>query len=108
VGLSWQDLWNGPDKGLILCWERGRHLASTSPELSTKALSGELPVLGWKGGIARKLKKTEKFGSLKYLAQWQGLRGDDLSISLSKETILTCSRTGTIVTFTSDIKKYQN
>ena len=65
-------------------------------------------MLGWKGGVSRSLKKNEKFGSLKYLAQWQGLRGEDLDIDLGEERSLTCSRTKMRVTFTPDRAKYFN
>jgi hypothetical protein len=34
-------------------------------------------------GVSRSLKKLEKYGSLKYLAQWQGLRGEDLDVDLA-------------------------
>jgi hypothetical protein len=71
-------------------------------------LAGELPVLGWKGGVSRSLKKLEKYGSLKYLAQWQGLRGEDLDVDLGQERALTCSRTKMVVTFTPDRSKYFN
>ncbi len=65
-------------------------------------------MLGWKGGVDRTLKKQEKFGALNYLAQWQGLRGEDLSIDTSQEYTLTCSRTGMVVIFTPDRAKYLN
>ncbi|MNL83306.1 hypothetical protein D3C87_2109190 [compost metagenome] len=65
-------------------------------------------MLGWKGGVSRNLKKLEKYGSLKYLAQWQGLRGEDLDVDLGEERALTCSRTNMVVTFTPDRSKYFN
>ncbi|SDT49312.1 hypothetical protein [Pseudomonas prosekii] len=58
--------------------------------------------------VSRSLKKLEKYGSLKYLAQWQGLRGEDLDIDLTVEKALTCSRTKMVVTFTPDRTKYFN
>ena len=63
--------------------------------------------------LANKLEEStpeelEKYGSLKYLAQWQGLRGEDLNIDLSEERSLTCSRTKMVVTFTPDRTKYFN
>ncbi|WP_458129621.1 hypothetical protein [Pseudomonas sp. Z2-11] len=108
TGLSREELWDGPDKGLIKCWEVGRDRAQRFPELAQRCLAGELPVLGWKGGVSRSLKKTAKFGCLKYLAQWQGLRGEDLDIDLAQERTLTCSNTNMIVTFTPDRAKYVN
>jgi len=62
--------------------------------------------LGWKGGVDKKTKKGEKYGTLKYLAQWQGLRGEDLNIDLSDEPELICSRTGVKVIYTADFDKY--
>ena len=103
--LSWEDKWKGPDKGLITCWEIGRSKRSTNPDLAKKAEMHELPPLGWKGGVEKKLTIT-KYGSLNYLAQWQGLRGEDLSINLAKDQELECSRTGMKVIFTAENAKY--
>lgn len=106
--LSWRDTWEGEDNGLIKCWEVGRELATKRPELVQACLNDELPALGWKGGVSRSLKKLEKFGSLSYLAQWQGLRGENLDIDPAQEIVKTCSRTHMIVTFTPDKTKYIN
>lgn len=106
--LSYEEAWEGPDKGLIKCWEIGRSRAEKTPALSEQCLRGELPALGWKGGVSRTLVKLEKFGTLNYLAQWQGLRGEDLDIDTTQETTLTCTKTGMIVTFTPDQSKYIN
>jgi DNA helicase-2/ATP-dependent DNA helicase PcrA len=65
-------------------------------------------MLNWKGGVSRVTKKKQKFGSLRYLAQWQGIRGDDLDITLNAEFSLTCNATGIVVTFTSDWTKLAN
>lgn len=107
-GLSWAERWEGPDKGLITCWEVGRELSEKDPELAARAKKGELPPAGWKGGVEKTTKQKEKYGTLFYLAQWQGLRGDDLDIDLSKDTELICSRTGMKVIFTGDVEKYAN
>jgi len=107
-GLSWDERWNGDDKGLITCWEVGRGLREKEPELARRVENGELPALGWKGGVERKTKQNEKYGTLYYLAQWQGLRGEDLDIDLSQEPELVCSKTGIKVIYTGDIKKYGN
>lgn len=104
-GLSWDDLWKGADEGLIACWERGREKAIEDTELANCAQRGELPVLAWKGGVEKKI-KTKKYGTLKYLAQWQGLRGEDLNIHLNKEVEIVCSKTRMLVVFTADAKKY--
>jgi hypothetical protein len=81
-------------------------LASREPEIAEKAKMGELPVLGWKGGVEKKPKNSsKKFGSMFYLAQWQGLRGEDLDIDKSVEKTVVCVRTDVAVTFTSDSSK---
>lgn len=108
TGLSWEQTWLGPDKGLIKCWEVGRQNALENPELAAKCLAGELPVIGWKGGVSRTLNKLTRYGALNYLAEWQGLRGEDLDIDLGQERTLVCTRTGMIVTFTPDLTKLAN
>lgn len=103
--LSREEAWLQEDKGLIHCWEIGRRRAIAEEELASKCLLGELPPLGWKGGVAKRLKKLEKHGSYRYLAEWQGLRGEDLHLDLSQEQSLVCSRTGMTVIFTTDLSK---
>ena len=103
---SYDERWNGDDKGLITCWEVGRKKRESEPSLVEKVENNELPVLGWKGGVDKTLQKKEKFGSLNYLAQWQGLRGEDLNISLSEELAMQCSKTGMMITYTPDLSKY--
>lgn len=104
-GLRRSEVWEAPDSGLIVAWETGRKLAVQQPELAEKALNGELPPLNWKGGVAKKLVKREKFGSLRYLAQWQGLRGENLSIDLDAEVTRICTKTEMVIIFTPDIRK---
>jgi hypothetical protein len=106
--LSWDERWRGEDKGLITCWETGRELRNKGSDLAIKAENGELPVLGWKGGVERKIIKGEKYGTLNYLAEWQGLRGEDLNIDLTKEIQMVCSKTGMHIIYTPDQKKYEN
>lgn len=108
ANLTWHEAWEGQDKGLIKCWEVGRELATKNPDLAEQCARGALPVLHWKGGSNRTLKKREKCGGLFYLAQWQGLRGEDLDIDPDQERTITCSQTGMIVTFTPDHSKYAN
>lgn len=108
INLTWYDKWRGPDKGLITCWEVGRNLRKENPELAEKALNGELPILGWKGGVDKKTKKKEKFGTHNYLAEWQGLRNEDLDIHLTLVYELICKRTGVKVYFISDVNRYLN
>lgn len=105
LNLDWRSVWQGADSGLIKSWEIGRKLATQKPELAESSKANELPPLNWKGGVNKQLKKREKFGSLHYLAQWQGLRGEDLDIDMDTEVALTCSKTGMVVTFTSDSRK---
>lgn len=104
-GLDWKQTWQAPDRGLIKCWEIGRSIAQQDPDLAKRCRSGALPPLNWKGGVSRALKKKEKFGALQYLAQWQGLRGEDLSVDLETEHTIVCTITGMIVTFTPDVTK---
>jgi hypothetical protein len=103
---SWEDQWTGPDKGLVTAWEAGRTLAEKEPEISQRAKNGELPAANWKGGIGKRIKKKGMYGSKKYLAEWQGLRGENLDIDLAEEVTLRCSRTGMTVIFTDMIYKY--
>lgn len=108
IGLTHDQYWSAPDKGLIKCWEVGRSLRVKNSNLKARCEAGELPVLGWKGGVSPADKKNKKFGSLKYLAQWQGIRGENLSIDDGFETTITCSLTGSSVTFTSVREKHLN
>lgn len=104
-GLSWDERWKGRDKGLIACWEVGNALSQKDHQLAEKARNGELPVLGWKGGVSKKI-QGKKYGPLYYLAQWQGLRGEDLDIDIAQEKEMTCSKTGMRVIYTADPAKY--
>lgn len=105
VGLDWPATWLAEDKGLIKAWEIGRQLAISRHDLAEAALRDELPAVNWRGGVAKKIKKPHKFGSLHYLAQWQGLRNEDLSINTSEEITLTCAAHGMQVTYTADLNK---
>lgn len=102
--ISRCEMWEGDDGGLIWCWELGRLFRQQTDQsrrlLVSAAERGELPVSDWRGGVKEKLKAKTKVGSLQYLAQWQGMRGEDLNIDLEKPTVLTCSRTGQSVVFT--------
>ena len=103
---SFAERWRGPDKGLITCWEVGRRRRIESPELAEQTNNGELPVLGWKGGVEKETQIKEKYGCLNYLAEWQGLRGEDLDIDLTEEKEIICSKTGMRVIYTGDAMKY--
>jgi len=106
--LSWKETWKNEDRGLIKNYELGRKLALSNPELAIKAKNGEFPVLEYKGGVDKELKKKEKIGALNYLAIWQALRGEDLDINLNDEVVKTCSRTNITITFTMDLEKLKN
>ena len=103
---NWEERWKGKDQGLIACWERGREKSREDPALAARAREGQLVVLGWKGGVEKAIKKKQKFGTLYYLAMWQGLRGEDLNVDLTEEVVLTCTATGMAVAFTNDVAKY--
>ncbi|MBA3314224.1 MAG: hypothetical protein H0T47_13180 [Planctomycetaceae bacterium] len=105
MGLSWNERWEGPDKGLIWCWERGRQKRDDEPGLATRAGRGELMVLAWAGGVKEKLKVEKKLGSLHYLATWQGLRHEDLELSLDGERTIVCTKTKQIVVFSSRLSE---
>jgi len=102
-GRTSSERWEGPDKGLIWCWERGRQKRDEEPELAARAKKGELIVLAWKGGVEEKLRIEKKPGTLNYLATWQGLRGEDLDIALEEERVIVCSKTGQAVLFSAKI-----
>lgn len=106
--LSWEETWRREDRGLIKSYEVGKMLALKQPELAEKAKRGELPTLGYKGGSDINLKLKKKLGALNYLAQWQALRGEDLSIDTDEEIVLTCAKTKIEVTFTWDMEKLKN
>jgi hypothetical protein len=103
---KWEERWNEEDQGLIACWERGREKSREDPALAAKAREGHLVVLPWKGGVEKAIKKTQKFGTLYYLAMWQGLCGEDLDVDLTEEVVLTCTATGMAVVFTNDVAKF--
>ena len=105
TGQTWEQEWEGPDMGLIRCWERGREKQREMPELAAAARNGQLVILPWKGGV-RKRVQGKLYGTPYYLAMWQGLRGDDLDVDPSHEVTVTCSATGMTVTFTGDKSKY--
>lgn len=78
------------------------------PQFVGEARSGRLLVLPWKGGVAKALKTTKKYGVFNYVAMWQGLRGEDLSVDPDVEMTMTCSVKNVTVTYTSDFAKYAN
>lgn len=107
-GLSYQEKWNGPDNGLIACWERGREQALENPEWVAAARRGELIPLVWKGGVEKELVSKKKIGTHSYYAHWLGLRGEDLWIDTDKRFSLCCTRFGVTVTYTGVFEEYAN
>lgn len=103
---KWDERWNSDDDGLIACWERGREKRLEDPALAAQAVGGQLVALPWKGGVEKAIKKKQKYGTLFYLAMWQGLRGEDLNIDFSEEISLNCTATGMTVVFTNDLSEY--
>ncbi len=104
--LPVDQLWLAEDWGVIAAWERGRDMARERPELAAAAMRGELVILPWRGGVERALKSGRKFGSYRYLAMWQGLRGEDLLIDLDLERDMVCTKHGVTVTYTHDFAKF--
>ena len=101
-GPSWEERWEGPDKGLITIWLAALDRAQRDPTLVAAARAGELPLTGLRGGVEKAIKTKNKLGSLHYLASWQALRGEDLDIDTEARVQLTCTRTQVTVTFTGD------
>ena len=106
--LTWEESWKDADQGLIVYWERGREKSVEDPELAAQARSGQLVILPWKGGVEKAIKKTEKYGTLYYLAMWQVLRLEDLNIETDQESKVTCAVTKMTVIFTNEYAKYAN
>ena len=102
--VNYDERINGPDRGLINAWFAGRRLAARDLDLSARAKAGELPVLGVKGGVEKKI-KGGKIGSLWYVATWQGLRGEDLDVDPDVDILMRCARFGVEVLFTLDHEK---
>jgi hypothetical protein len=103
---TWEELWSGEDQGLVACWERGREKSLEDIVLANQALAGQLVVLPWKGGVEKAIKLKQKYGSLRYFAMLQGLRGEDLDLDIEREVVRVCSITNMTVIFTNDITKF--
>ncbi|MCR1816136.1 hypothetical protein [Aliarcobacter butzleri] len=106
---SFEERWRGEDNGLITAWEVGREKAISNPQLKQFVLNGELPVLGYVGGYEKKLTNIKfKYASFYYLAQLQGLRGDNLDIDSNRDEgkFLICSKTNMKTIFTSNSENF--
>ncbi len=105
TGLNYAAIWQGPDKALICCWEVGRQLREKDREIAARAGKGELVSLPWKGGtgnfeeLPAGKKPPVRYGTLRYLAMWQGLRGEDLDIEIESQITLVCTRAKRPVVF---------
>jgi hypothetical protein len=107
--MTWKVRWRHADLGLIGCWERGRRLRQENPVLAKRAEQGELVTLWWTGGTenidldedggGKKSKSGKRYGTLNYLATWQGLRGEDLEVDLDAEVVIVCSMAKRAVIF---------
>jgi hypothetical protein len=104
-GLTYVETWQGPDKALICCWEVGRKMRKRNPEIASRAADGELVSLPWKGGteyfeeLPAGKKPPKRYGTLRYLAMWQGLRGEDLYIDIDARVTIICTRSRRPVVF---------
>jgi hypothetical protein len=106
INPNWEERQGDFTQGLITSWERGREKSIEEPALASRALNGELVILPWRGGIEKQILKKLKYGAFNYLAMWQGLRGEDLSIDSADEPALTCTATKMRVVFTTDLTKF--
>lgn len=106
TGLSTQERLYAEDEGLIDYWETGRKWAAKHPLIAEKAKLGELVPLPWKGGFEKKIAAKFKYGTYRYLAMWQGLRGDNLNIDTDADVSFNCAKYGTTVIFTHDLEKF--
>lgn len=93
--------WLGEDRGLIAAWEVGREMSRSNLEAAEAARRGELVPVPWKGGVEKPI-KGGKVGVFRYLAMWQGLRGEDLEIDTDERPQVTCTRFSVPVRFTDD------
>src|SRR5674476_952496 len=105
---TFDERWGSIELGLITSWEAGREMGLEKPELVEDAKVGRLMVLPWKGGVAKALKTTTKYGVFNYVAMWQGLRGENLNVDPEVEMTMTCTVMNVTVTYTSDFSKYAN
>jgi hypothetical protein len=77
------------------------------PDLAARVDRGELVPLHYRGGVRKELKAEVMMGTLCYLAQWQGIRGEDLDIAPYEERVIVCSRFNQAVAY-SGAASYSN
>lgn len=104
LGASWAERWEGPDRGLVVAWLKGREMRVSAPHVVERIKAGALPVLAWRGGVERPIKAT-KTGALHYLAAVQGMLGEPLDLELDRDYTLQCATTGVTVVFTADVRR---
>ena len=111
---------DGPDKGLITAWEVGRKMRAKNHHLLKYYDLGALPMDGFKGGAfdveayEKALKEGTEYefpvtpleGTLHYLAQLQGLKGENLSVDTDKEYTLTCKLSNRTCKLTNNASRY--
>ena len=104
----------GLGNALEICHTTGKYMRHSDPELAGRAERGQLPVLNWPGGVDTEASPPRRFGSFFYLAQWQGLRGEqwhgitgnNKSMSTTHPVGIKCAATGRVTIFTKDARKY--
>ena len=104
----------GMGNALEICHTTGKEMRDSDPELAVRVERGELPVLNWPGGFDAEASPPRQFGSFFYLAQWQGLRGEqwhgitgnNKNMSTTHPVGIKCAVTGMATIFTKDARKY--
>lgn len=102
--------WRREDGGLITAWETGRKRAIEHPELAEAARNGALPRMDFDGGHDAALSNSAfKYGTMHYLAQLQGLKGEDLDVDSQRDEglQLRCEATGMLTIFTADMERFK-
>lgn len=103
---DWTARWEGQDHGLIAAWFAGREYAQHAPDVAEQARRGVLVALPFKRGATTPVKGM-RWGTLLYVAMWQGMRGEDLDIDPTADVRLTCSSTGGAITYTLDSRRWR-
>ena len=104
----------GMGNALEICHTTGKEIRESDPELAGRAEKGELAVLNWPGGCDAEASPPRQFGSLFYLAQWQGLRGEpwhgitgnNKNMSTTHPVGIKCAVSGVATIFIKDARKY--
>lgn len=116
---SYKERWGTDELSLITAWESGRiNKNGIYTHLIKYIKDGALPKLSFKGGHRMPFDDNEderenvkylyRYGTFLYLAQVQGLLGEDLDIDTSTDVIKTCSITKTKTIFTRNDENFKN